>query len=170
MKKRLFAIAVIMLILTAAIGCGGGYLENIEDLSDYDLVEEAYFGLGDDFEAFNDAQRVVYTVAEFDMEVQCGGLCQFFYNDCEEAPYVSQSLAEIGAAEYQRLYDDFIADNDIDISGLDEIEYEDMYDMYPFNDFDDDYYELYGRQPLETMLAAYIRAHIDEVRGVVNPS
>ena len=167
MKKRLFAVAVIMIMLTAAIGCGGGYLENIEGLSDYDLVEEAYFGLGDDFEAFNDAQRVVYTVAEFDMEVQCGGLCQFFYNDCEEAPYVSQSLAEIGAAEYQRLYDDFIADNDIDISGLDEIEYEDMYDMYPF---DDDYYELYGRQPLETMLAAYIRAYIDEVRGVVNPS
>ena len=170
MKKRLFAVAVIMIMLTAAIGCGGGYLENIEDLSDYDLVEEAYFGLGDDFEAFNDAQRVVYTVAEFDREVQCGGLCQFFYNDCEEAPYVSQSLAEIGAAEYQRLYDDFIADNDIDISGLDEIEYEDMYDMYPFYDFDDDYYELYGRQPLETMLAAYIRAYIDEVRGVVNPS
>lgn len=130
MKKRLFAVAVIMIMLTAAIGCGGGYLENIEDLSDYDLVEEAYFGLGDDFEAFNDAQRVVYTVAEFDMEVQCGGLCQFFYNDCEEAPYVSQSLAEIGAAEYQRLIDDFIADNDIDISRLDEIEYEDMYDMY----------------------------------------
>lgn len=170
MKKRLFAVAVIMIMLTAAIGCGGGYLENIEDLSDYDLVEEAYFGLGDDFEAFNDAQRVVYTVAEFDMEVQCGGLCQFFYNDCEEAPYVSQSLAEIGAAEYQRLYDDFIADNDIDISRLDEIEYEDMYDMYPFDDFDDDYYELYGRQPLETMLAAYIRAYIDEARGVVNPS
>lgn len=170
MKKRLFAVAVIMIMLTAAIGCGGGYLENIEDLSDYDLVEEAYFGLGDDFEAFNDAQRVVYTVAEFDMEVQCGGLCQFFYNDCEEAPYVSQSLAEIGAAEYQRLYDDFIADNDIDISRLDEIEDEDMYDMYPFDDFDDDYYELYGRQPLETMLAAYIRAYIDEVRGVVNPS
>lgn len=170
MKIRLFAVAVIMIMLTAAIGCGGGYLENIEDLSDYDLVEEAYFGLGDDFEAFNDAQRVVYTVAEFDMEVQCGGLCQFFYNDCEEAPYVSQSLAEIGAAEYQRLYDDFIADNDIDISGLDEIEYEDMYDVYPFDDFDDDYYELYGRQPLETMLAAYIRAYIDEVRGVVNPS
>lgn len=170
MKKRLFAVAVIMIMLTAAIGCCGGYLENIEDLSDYDLVEEAYFGLGDDFEAFNDAQRVVYTVAEFDMEVQCGGLCQFFYNDCEEAPYVSQSLAEIGAAEYQRLYDDFIADNDIDISRLDEIEYEDMYDMYPFDDFDDDYYELYGRQPLETMLAAYIRAYIDEVRGVVNPS
>ncbi len=167
MKKRLFAVAVIMIMLTAAIGCGGGYLENIEDLSDYDLVEEAYFGLGDDFEAFNDAQRVVYTVAEFDMEVQCGGLCQFFYNDCEEAPYVSQSLAEIGAAEYQRLYDDFIADNDIDISRLDEIEYE---DMYPFDDFDDDYYELYGRQPLETMLAAYIRAHIDEVRGIINPT
>ena len=166
MKKRLFAVAVIMIMLTAAIGCGGGYLENIEDLSDYDLVEEAYFGLGDDFEAFNDAQRVVYTVAE----VQCGGLCQFFYNDCEEAPYVSQSLAEIGAAEYQRLYDDFIADNDIDISGLDEIEYEDMYDMYPFDDFDDDYYELYGRQPLETMLAAYIRAYIDEVRGIINPT
>ena len=170
MKKRLFAIAVIMIMLIVAIGCGGGYLENIEDLSDYDLVEEAYFGLGDDFKALNDAQKVVYTVAEFDMEVQCGGLCQFFYNDCEEAPYVSQSLAEIGAAEYQRLYDDFIADNDIDISGLDEIEYEDMYDMYPFDDFDDAYYELYGRQPLETMLAAYIRAHIDEVRGIINPT
>ena len=31
MKKRLFAIAVIMLILTAVSGCGGGYLENIEE-------------------------------------------------------------------------------------------------------------------------------------------
>ena len=170
MKKRLFAIAVIMLMLTAATGCGGGYLENIEDLSDYDLVEEAYFGLGDDFEAFNDAQRVVYTVAEFDMEVQCGGLCQFFYNDCEEVSYVSKSLAEIGAAEYRKLYDDFIADNDIDISRLDEIEYEDLYDMYLFDDFDDAYYELYEKQPLETMLASYIREHIDEVRGIVNPA
>ena len=31
MKKRLFAVAVIMIMLTAAIGCGGGYLENIGD-------------------------------------------------------------------------------------------------------------------------------------------
>lgn len=170
MKKRLFAIAVIMLILTAVSGCGGGYLENIEGLSDYDLVEEAYFGLGYDFEALNDAQKTVYAVAEFDMEVQCGGLCQFLYNDYEEAPYVSSSLAKIGADEYQRLYDSFIEGNDIDISRLDEIEYEDMYDMYPFDEFDDAYYELYGRQPLETMLAAYIREHIDEVRGIVNPA
>lgn len=170
MKKRLFAIAVIMLILTAVSGCGGGYLENIEGLSDYDLVEEAYFGLGYDFETLNDAQKTVYAVAEFDMEVQCGGLCQFLYNDYEEAPYVSSSLAKIGADEYQKLYDSFIEGNDIDISRLDEIEYEDMYDMYPFDEFDDAYYELYGRQPLETMLAAYIREHIDEVRGIVNPA
>ena len=159
-----------MIMLIVAIGCGGGYLENIEGLSDYDLVEEAYFGLGDDFKALNDAQKVVYTVAEFDMEVQCGGLCQFLYNDCGEAAYVSKSLDEIGAVEYQRLYDDFIADNDIDISSLDETEYEDMYDMYPFDEFDDTYYRLYSRQPLETMLASYIREHIDEVRGIVNPA
>ena len=83
---------------------------------------------------------------------------------------MSKSLDEIGAVEYQRLYDDFIADNDIDISSLDETEYEDMYDMYPFDEFDDTYYRLYSRQPLETMLASYIRAHIDEVRGIVNPA
>lgn len=170
MKKRLFIFAIVIIMISAASGCGGRYLEDIEDLSDYDLVEEAYFGLGYDFEALNDAQKVVYAIAELDMEVQCGGLCQFFYNDCEEVSYVSKSLAEIGAAGYQKLYDDFIDDNNIDISGLDEIEYEDLYDMYPFDDFDDAYYELYERQPLETILAAYIREHIDEVRGIVNPT
>ena len=170
MKKRLFIFAIVIAVISAASGCGGGYLDNIEDLSDYDLVEEAYFGLGDDFEAFNDAQRVVYAVAEFDMEVQCGGLCQFLYNDCEAALYVSGSLDKIGAAEYQRLFDSFLKDNDIDIGELDKLEYEELCDMYPFDDFDNAYYELYEKQPLETMLAAYIRGHIDEVRGVVNPA
>lgn len=115
MKKRLFIFAIVIIMLSASSGCGGGYLEDIEDLSDYNLVEEAYFGLGYDFEAPNNAQKVVYAVAEFDMEMQCGGLCQFLYNDCEAALYVSGSLDKIGAAEYQRLFDSFLKDNDIDI-------------------------------------------------------
>ena len=119
-----------------------------EDL--YDAVscicEDVICELSD--ETLNNPQRYVYSLIQFEMEVNNGGLCQFFVNSSSEcAPYISSALAEIGASEMQHLYDNFISSNNIDVNDLssfkiDDIdEYEDQTERYDFDSFDDKFYD-----------------------------
>ena len=100
------------------------------------------------------------------MEVNNGGLCRFFVNPSAEiAPYVSKYLGVIGANEHKELYDSFISDNGIDVSDLssfiidDVTEFKAQTERYPFNDFDNAFYEL---KPIQDHLIPYIREHISK--------
>jgi hypothetical protein len=81
------------------------------------------------------------------------------------APLVSEYMAVIGAHEHKKLYDDFIADNGIDVNDLASFDIEDLeefaekYERYPFDDYDDAFYEM---EPLEAYLTKYAREHISE--------
>ena len=114
--------------------------------------------------ALNPYQKVFYSVNWLDTEVNNGGLCQFFVNSSRMvAPLMSEYLALIGADEHQRLYDTFVEENGInvsDLSGFDSEDWEDFdaqYDKYPFDDFDDAYYDM---EPLETYLTKYARENL----------
>ena len=105
------------------------------------------------------------------MEVQNGGLCQFFVNSSRDvAPYVVESLNEIGAINYKILLSNFVEEHNINLSDLDSFmieeveEFEAQTKRYPFDDFDDKYYELYEKEPLEDLLISYAKKHLEDFK------
>lgn len=115
----------------------------------------------------SEAQRTAYTLYWYESEVCNGGLCQFFVNSSRMvAPYVSQSLNAVGAEEHQKLFDDFVSKHEIDLDDLSSFDSEDQetfeaqYDRYPFEEFDNAFYEL---ETLERYVIDYLKAHMDEV-------
>lgn len=118
-------------------------------------------------DAFFGARRTVFVLNLFDSEIQNGGLCQFFVNSSREvAPFVSESLAAVGAEEHRVLFEEFVQNNAIDLSDLSSFmifwskrSYIKQTKRYDFDAFDNQYYELPALQELVT---AYIRANIAE--------
>ena len=115
---------------------------------------------------FTGARRTVFVVNIFDMEIQNGGLCQFFVNSSRSAaPYVSQALTAIGADAHRKLFDEFIETNGIDVNDLDSFKIKRIEDFqkqakrFDFDAFDDRYYEL---EPLTDLVADYIRENIGQ--------
>ena len=114
------------------------------------------------------AVQVFYVTTLYEMEVNNGGLCQFFVNSSREfAPVLAGYLGEIGASEHKALFEAFVHDNDIDVNDLssfiiDELDgFETQAKRYPFDDFDDAFYAM---KPIEELIVPYIRAHIEEFR------
>lgn len=150
--------------------------EQLLALDDDDLFETVYFQnleIAEDAEdeenelhAFSGARRTVYVLGLFDAEVQNGGLCQFFVNSSSAvAPFVSECLEIVCAAEHRGLFDEFVSDNAIDLSDLSSFKvqsrraYIKQTKRFDFDAFDDRYYEL---PALESFVTAYIRANINE--------
>lgn len=138
----------------------------------YDALNEVLYCNIDieDFDTINNVQKNISTLFQFDAEIQNGGLCQFFVNSSSDfAPFVEESLSEIGAAKILELFKNFIADNRIDLSDLSSFkiskaeEFEVQNNRYPFDAFDDAYYDIYEDENLEVLLTTYARKHIDEV-------
>lgn len=149
--------------------------EDLSNLPDEDLfaaaisraecIVDRYEELIDGFLALNEHQKVVYAVNYLEMEVNNGGLCQFFVNSSRAiAPYISNYLGIIHAKDHKELFDGFIERNQIQLDDLSSFQirrardFEKQAERYPFEEYDDAFYEL---DTLETPLTAYIRAHIE---------
>lgn len=71
----------------------------------------------------------------------------------------------IGANDHQRLFDNFVYDNKIDLTNLssfdvDDIdEYEKQTQRFNFDEYDDAFYSL---KPLEAYLKKFIREHLED--------
>lgn len=120
---------------------------------------------------FKGAKKVYYIVNYFDMEVQNGGLCQFFVNSSRDvAPYIIECLKIIGADSYKNLLSEFVEKHNINLNDLDSFmiedvaEYEAQTERYPFDDFDDKYYELYENEPLEELLIVYVKDYLEDFK------
>ncbi len=120
----------------------------------------------DGFNALNEEQRIFYAVNYLEMEVNNGGLCQFFVNASRiVAPYVSEYMDIIGATEHKRLYDSFIEKYNINTNYLDSFECETVeqfqarYKRYPFHEYDNAFYDI---EPLETYLISFVRNNIEK--------
>lgn len=113
----------------------------------------------------SEPQRTVCTLYWYENEILNGGLSQFFVNSSRMvAPYVSSSLNAVGAEEHRELFDGFIRKHEIDLDDLasfaSEEEETEKYDRYPFEEFDEAFYEL---ETLERFVVDYIKENIEEV-------
>ncbi len=127
----------------------------ITDMKDKDVLEY--------YNELNGTKRVFYVISYMDMEIQNGGICQFFENSSGDlSDYVIENLEIIGANEYAELYSQFISANDLSQIDSDE-DYETLDKIYHFDDFDNQYYELYEKNPLDQILISYMRNHLDEL-------
>mgnify|MGYP003297115743 CR=1 FL=1 len=111
-------------------------------------------------------QRYCYALNLLELEVNNGGLCQFFVNSSRlAASWVSDGLAAIGATEHKELFDGFINKYKINVNDLASFsirrarDFEKQAKRYPFDEYDDSFYAL---PSLREPLTAYIRQHIDE--------
>ena len=122
----------------------------VEEKFDY-LSDKVYSEIikDDDLSLLNDNEKVFFVIYLYNLEIQNGGLCQFFVNSSRAyATLISQYLEIIGALEHKMLYDDFVKENNINLLDLsffdmdDLREYEEKANSYPFDRFDDAFCEL----------------------------
>ena len=150
--------------------------EELLKLSDDQLFEAVYFYNLDLVESYPDEaaalskmspeRRTVFILSIFDVELQNGGLCQFFVNSSRSlAPYVDECLKMVGAEEHRKLFAEFVTNNQIDLNKLDSFRISDIEEYaaqtkrYDFDAFENPYFEL---TPLQDFIVAYIKANISE--------
>lgn len=182
--KKLFSkikVAVIALtgIITALLCSCGMSSKNLHGqelltLSDDELFETVYFQTLDVVMSYPDEsialsqiapeQRIFYILSIYDMEIQNGGLCQFFVNSSRSlAPYLDECLETVGAEEHRKLLSDFVSENNIDLNNLESFDTPDVDDYilqtqrYDFDSFDNAYSELI---PLQNYLLDYVKNNI----------
>lgn len=155
--KKLLCILLCVLLL-----CGCALVADVTTLSGDDLVVALAFP-AEDFAQMSTEEKTAYTGACLELEIMNGGLCQFFANNPDCAAYVPTALENLGATEQLDLYTHFIAANGIDPLDV-RFQTEDMeafsalYDLYPWDDFDNAYLEM---KPMPDLLEAYVQAHAD---------
>lgn len=151
-------------------------ISELEALTDYELFTAAlartevkvneYEDIIAGVNSLHGAQKPFYITAYYEMEVNNGGLCQFFANSSREiAPQLIDCLNELGATEHKQLFESFVTNNAINVNDLssfiidDVNEFESQTERYPFDEFDNAFYEL---SPIQDLLVPYIREHISE--------
>ena len=112
-------------------------------------------------------QILAYSLYMFEMEVNNGGLCQFFVNSSREcAPFISEALEAIGATELKSLFDQFVKDNNIDVTDLssfditDVEEYEAQTERFDFDKFDDSFYD---DENFHQQVIDYFRRNVEQL-------
>lgn len=185
--KTIIALSITILIIfsnltSCALLSGSRYLnmstEELSALSDDELYEAViarldqkineYDDMQDGINSLSYKQKVVYSVSYLEMEVNNGGLCQFFVNSSRYvAPHVSEYMGVIGAVDHKKLYDGFVEKYTIDLNAfasLADMEkptnyYQSLRTKYPFSEYDEAFVKL---TPLQEYLVRYIRDNIDE--------
>lgn len=161
-------------------------LAEAEKLDDFDLCTTVLFRVDAEDEAefatLSHPQQVMSTVLWYQAEMDNGGLCQYLFNlGYLTAPSLLDALDEIGAEAYHDQLAEFVTENGIALDhfegfDVDEEEFSDWKEMeavydaayeelegkYPFDDFDEAFYGLEDKNPLEPYCAAYIRDHMTD--------
>ena len=157
MKKLICLTLALALLL-----CGCLFRPELSALSGDDLVVALAFPV-DDVISMSPERQAAYSAACLELEVMNGGLCQFFANCPDCVPYVPEALEAIRAAEHKALYDRFLADTGIDpldpvFQTEDMDEFSRLYELWPWEDFDDAYLSL---TPIPELLEAYVQSNPD---------
>ena len=174
MKKHIILLILIALLLN---GCtqatndmprSAEQIAAMEDTEMYDTLITRF--MDTEPNALNLQQLTVAALVTFDAEMMNGGLCQFFANDYSGyAPYIIDALDEIGAIQIQAHYSSFIAENKIDVTQMEDFriasvqDYINQYERFPYEAFDNRFYELYQQENLYERLLAYARNHADSI-------
>ncbi|MCD7757131.1 MAG: DMP19 family protein [Clostridiales bacterium] len=138
-------------------------------LSDEELWACVTARLDDDALNIPGAGRTLYTAYLFDLEVQNGGLCQYFDNCPESVPYLEDALAALGAEPYRVLFHDVVTKQGVDVNQVGSsgtaqmVHCGEQCEQCPLDAFGSAYYDLYSKTPLEALCVRYARAHLQEL-------
>ena len=111
-----------------------------------------------------DPQRFFYIVRNYETQLEGGGLWQYLADfSYRMAPYLPESLRELGAEEHRALFETFLKENAIDLQDLTrfstfELRKLEAAEVNPLSGFDAEYREL---RPLSCYLTEYIENNID---------
>lgn len=143
--------------------------EELLALSDDELYE-AVFNRITEKDELNEIQHAFNVAAEYIMEMENGGLCQYFVNFASRnAAELPEVLERLGAAEHKVHFEHFVKDNGIDLNDLSAFTldydgdwaeaYAEKCAMYPFDAYDDAFYAL---SDLHESLLSFIRSNIEQ--------
>ena len=110
-------------------------------------------------------EQSLFIVLIMDMEIQNGGLAQFFWNNGSVyASLVPDALEEIGLEDVKKLYEDFIRDNGITMEEIDALRETDptmteIYTRHPFDEFDYRYMEIWAKTDLNQRFLDFAAQH-----------
>ncbi|MBQ7336664.1 MAG: DUF4375 domain-containing protein [Clostridia bacterium] len=129
-----------------------------------DAVMSAHEDEKDGLLALNEHQRVLYVAYVYEMEVNNGGLCQYFANSSRAgAPYLTDALEQLKAEKHRALFERFVSENQIDVNDLSRFafisvrQFQKMEKEYSFDEFDDSFY---GLEDLGEPMALYVREYL----------
>ena len=123
------------------------------------------------FATYPKSLQSLFVAMIFDMEIQNGGVAQFFWNGGSlYAKLVPDALREIGMDDVAALYDQFVQENSITLEEIDTYRErfpmmgEDFYDYHPFDEFDEDYIKIWKETNINARFLDYAAKHpeIDE--------
>ncbi|MGF6148477.1 Uncharacterised protein [Kingella potus] len=128
------------------------------------LSEEEYL------QTLSPARRAVYALYILAGEVDNGGFNQYYYNtEAEAAAYLPEACELIGAPEYADLVRRANACYEQEkLAQRQDGTLETFcasYENNPLEAFDDEFYLLENRMPLDSLLTAFVRAHPSEFAG-----
>ena len=122
-------------------------LERLDQLYDTVFDRVPYPG-NPAFMDYPETLRSLYVVLIFDMEIQNGGVNQFFFNEGTTcARLLPDALRTTGLDDIADLYESFLTDNDITLEQIESIrdpdsDFLDMLDLMDCNAFDDAYTQI----------------------------
>lgn len=170
MKHFIVWLMIAVCIVSAGSACRAGAEE--QDYC-YEEYEELYFSVvmqtdgpdAPDFGLRSEAFRAMFVTMILDMEIQNGGVAQFFWNNgAAYASLVPDSLRTVGLSDVAALYEAFLTEQSITMDEIDgyRTAYPDMvevYGLHPFDDFDDAYMKTWTETNINQRLLVYASEH-----------
>ena len=110
-------------------------------------------------------EQSLFIVLILDMEIQNGGLAQFFWNNgALYAALVPDALTETGLEDVRELYEAFLRENGITLDEIDALRETDptmteIYSRHPFDAFDYRYMEIWAKTDLNQRFLDFAAQH-----------
>ena len=167
--KRLMLVCVMMLCLLPVNARGDAVVKDFH----YEQYEKLYLNMIDQYpdpdnEAFSDypaAGRALFVVLIFDMEIQNGGLAQFFWNcGISYAKLLPDALRSTGLSDVADLYESFLRNNGITLDFIASFRdrvpgFAEYYKCYNYDTFDDAYMRIWEETDINKRFIDYSDHH-----------
>ena len=139
----------------------------------YDQYEKLYFRMIENypepdntlFPIYPAAGRALFVVLIFDMEIQNGGLAQFFWNCGESyARLLPDALRTMGMTDVADLYENFISDNNITLDIIASYRerapgFVECYEWYDYDTFEEPYMRIWEETDINQRFIDYADLH-----------
>lgn len=167
--KRLMLVCV-MILCMAPMNVMGDNMMNEFHYEQYEelyskMIEQYPDPLNAAFPEYPAAGRALFVVLIFDMEIQNGGLAQFFWNcGASYAKLLPDALRFTGLSDVADLYESFLLDNGITLDIIASFrerapEFVESYEWYDYDTFDDAYMRIWKDTDINQRFIDYSNLH-----------